>query len=470
MENKVINFFEEITKIPHCSGSEKQLSDYLVVFARERGLSVHQDKSLNVIIKKAGSKGRENETPVILQGHMDMVCIAKKGVDIDFSKDPIPYYIDGDYIKSKGTSLGADNGIAVAMIMAILDGDYSHPPIEALITTDEEVGLLGAANVDGSLFKGKTLINLDSEEEGVFLASCAGGIRNTIKLPIETKDIKKKKAYKVTISGLMGGHSGMEIHKYRASALKLLGRLLSEIASVRIFDVTAGNAANSIADNATVYIATNTFIDEDIEKMQKIFSEEYKVNDPDIKISFEEVPVPDVTWSKITTKKFINALLVLPHGVLSMNTQMEGLVDTSTNLSSAKVVDDHIVITGTHRSIVETKKMALVKRYVAVAELIGAQVATFGGYPGWEYVNESNIRDVFTKVYEKMTGEKAVISAIHAGLECGILKRNIGDIDMISLGPNIYDVHSPKEKLSISSTNRVFELLINVLDNMHSKL
>ncbi len=466
MKSKVISFFEEITKIPHCSGYEKQLSDFLVTFAKERGLTVHQDKSLNVIIKKAGSKGREEEAPVILQGHMDMVCIAEKGVEIDFNKDSIPYYVDGDYIKSRGTSLGADNGIAVAIIMAILDGDYSHPPIEALITTDEEVGLIGAANVDGSLFKGKTLINLDSEDEGIFLASCAGGIKNTIKLPIETKATKKKKAYRVTISGLMGGHSGMEIHKYRASALKLMGRLLTEIASVRIFDVKAGTTANAIPDSATVSIATNTFIDEDIEVMQKIFSEEYKATDPNIQISFSEIEVPPVTWSKSTTKKFINALLVLPYGVLSMNTQMEGLVDTSTNIATANIEKDFIVITGSHRSTVETKKMALVKRYAAVADMIGAQMSTSAGYPGWEYVNESNIRDIFLKVYEKMTGEKAKISAVHAGLECGILKNNIGDIDMISLGPNIYDVHSPKEKVSISSTNRVFELLVNVLSSM----
>lgn len=464
MESKVMQFFKELTKIPRCSGNEKKVSDYLLEFAKSRDLDVHQDKSLNIIIKKKGSGGRENEEPVILQGHMDMVCIAKEGININFEEDELPIYIDGDFIKSKGTSLGADNGIAIAMILEILDGDYSHPPIEALITTDEEVGLIGASNIDGQLLKGKTLINIDSEEEGVFLTSCAGGVRNIITIPFENRTIKKKKAYEITVSGLLGGHSGMEIDKGRASAIKLIGRVLSKLTSYRIIDIEGGTAMNAIANYAKVKIAINSFIAAEIEGLKRKFKEEFKSVDENINIEYKEIPLSEHTLSKLSTKRIVSAILALPHGVVDMDVNMPNLVETSTNLAIIKKDDFNITIEGSHRSSVESKKNMLVKTYAAVAYLVEGKSSTFGDYPGWQFEKESKIRELFIKSYESLTGKTASVSSIHAGLECGVLQKRIGKLDMISLGPDIFDAHTPKERLSISSTKRVFNLLTVVLD------
>lgn len=467
MENKVFDFFDEITKIPRCSGEEKAISDYLVAFAKERGFSVHQDKALNIIMKKPGSKGRENEPAVILQGHMDMVCVCEDGLDFDFSSQPIPTYTDGDFIKAKGTTLGADNGIAIAMILSIFDDEsISHPPLEVLITTDEEVGLLGAAAVDGNLFEGRTLINIDSEEEGVFLSSCAGGVRNILTLPFELKDNVKKKGYEVSINGLLGGHSGMEIHKERANAIKLLGRLIERLGSIRLVSIEGGEKMNAIPSTAKAVITTNEPIREEVERSQAIFRNEYATVDPNITINYREIELPEKAMSQESTEKVISLLYVIPHGVLRMSMDMPGLVETSTNLGVLRMSKDKVIFESSHRSSVESQKIMVLRRFEKIAALAGGRSDVSGNYPGWKFEPDSAIRETFLKSFEELFGKEAKVEAIHAGLECGILQERIGKMDMVSFGPNMFDVHTPKERVSISSVERSYQLLLHVLERV----
>lgn len=464
MENKVLDFFGEITKIPRCSGEEKAISDYLVAFAKERGFSVHQDKALNVIMKKPGSLGREGEAPVILQGHMDMVCVCEEGMDFDFSTSPIPTYIEGDFLKTRGTTLGADNGIALAMILAIFDDKtLSHPPLEALITTDEEVGLLGAAAVDGKLFEGRILINIDSEEEGVFLSSCAGGVRNTITMPIEEKDNVKKKSYELSITGLKGGHSGMEIDKGRGNAIKLMGRLLERLGSIRLVSLEGGEKMNAIPSSAKAVITTNESIQEEVERSEQIFRNELAFSDPDVSIHYREIPLPEKAMSQASTQNVISMLYVIPHGVLNMSMSMPGLVETSTNLGILRMSKDKVLFESSHRSSVESQKTMVLRQFDKIAGLVGGRSDSSGNYPGWQFEPESAIRETFIRSYQDLFGKEAKVEAIHAGLECGILQERIGKMDMVSFGPNLYDVHTPKERVSISSVNRSYELLVDVL-------
>ncbi len=462
---KALSFFEELTKIPRCSGNEKEVSDWLVRFARERNLEVHQDKALNIIIKKPGTAGKENNPPIILQGHMDMVCVKEDSCAFDFEKDAIPIDVEDDWIVTKGTTLGADNGIAVAMILAVLDDcEMEHPPIEALITTDEEVGLLGATAVNGELFRGRTLINLDSEEEGVFLTSCAGGVRNVLALPVRWKQNKKKNAFEITINGLQGGHSGMEIHKGRANANRLMGRLLEEVGGgARISLLEGGDKMNAIASKARAIITMNGSPEGVVKKMQRIFSQEYRISDPDISISVKEVELPEQAVSSGTTERIIALLQLIPDGVQSMSLEVEGLVETSTNLGVVRLKDEEIYFESAHRSSVESKKVFLIKKFEQLAILTGAGIIIQGNYPGWQYSPVSPIRELFMKTYKELTGKEAKQEAIHAGLECGILQEKLGEADMISLGPNMLNVHTPYERLSISSTERTYTLLTEVL-------
>jgi dipeptidase D len=464
-DNRALLYFEKMTEIPRCSGNEKAVSDWLVKFARDRELEVHQDKALNVIIKKSGSKGRENHSPVILQGHMDMVCVKEESCEFDFEKDAIPIDVDGDWIVTKGTTLGADNGIAVAMILALLDDmELEHPPIEALITTNEEVGLLGATAVNGELFHGRTLINLDSEEEGVFLTSCAGGVRNVLTLPARWKQNKKKNAFEITIRGLLGGHSGMEIHKGRANANRLMGRLLEEVGGgARIAFLEGGEKMNAIPSKARAIITMNGSPESVVKKMQRIFSQEYRVNDPDIIIELRETELPEKAVSSGTTEKIIALLQLIPDGVQSMSQEVDGLVETSSNLGVVRLTDREVLFENAHRSSVESKKVLLIKKFEQLAILAGAGIIIQGNYPGWQYSPVSPIRELFMKTYKEITGKDAIQDAVHAGLECGILQEKLKEADVISLGPDMLDVHTPNERLSISSTERTYALLTEVL-------
>ncbi len=470
----VFRHFETLTRIPRGSGNEKQVSDYLVKFAKELGLDVIQEECLNVIISKPGTKGKENAPTTILQGHMDIVCAKDEDLDFDFEKDPIPVVVDGDFIRTEGTTLGADNGIAVAMIMAILESkDLEHPPIVALITVGEETGMEGVLNLDPKNISGDILINLDSEEEGVALASCAGGVRNLIKLPIEwNKADSDRKAYKLDIKDLLGGHSGIEINKRRANAIKLIGRLLDAIDSkidLDIVNISGGEKMNAIAKMASAIILTaeGEELKKIVNKCQNIFSNEFKTSDPEIKVIVEEIENNfEKIFSSNTKKSLISILRLIPNGVQTMSANIKGLVESSNNIGVLTIEDNEIVFNSAVRSSVKSLKDEINNRIKNICELTGAKMELISDYPEWEYRIDSSLRDLMIEVYRDMYDKDLKVEAIHAGLECGFLKEKLGDIDMISIGPNIYDVHTPNEHLSISSTERVYEFLCNVLKNI----
>lgn len=464
MSSKVIDYFLELTKIPHCSGDEQQISDYLVQFARDRNLKVVQDEALNVVIYKPASPGKADLAPVILQGHMDMVCVKLDDLSFDFAGQALPVVIDGDTIRTEGTTLGADNGIAVAMIMAILDDpDLEHPPIEALITTGEEVGLLGAAAIEGRLFQGRRLINLDSEEEGVYLTGCAGGVRNVIELPVEYVAPRFEKAYEIRIHGLAGGHSGIEIDKNRANANKLMGRLLAGLSDIEIAFLAGGEKMNAIAKQASLTLVTNSDISRIVDEMSRQFKAEYAVSDPDLTITLSPVELPDQVLSPASAAKVTDLLQLIPQGVQAMSQHVAGLVETSTNLGVITQEKDQILFESAHRSSLESKKAILTDLFDRLAALFGAKAIRQGDYPGWAYQPQSPLRELFVETYQAITGQPATTTAIHAGVECGVLQDRIGQLDMISLGPNMADVHTPFERLSIASSQRTYQLLSDVL-------
>ena len=470
---KVFYYFEDLTRIPRCSGEEKKVSDYLVNFAKERGLEVIQDEALNIIIKKPGTKGYENSPTVVLQGHMDMVCEKEADVDHDFSKDPIKLQIDGDYIKGTGNTLGADNGIAVAMCLAILDSnDISHPPLEVLVTTSEETGMNGAIALDPKHINGKILINIDSEEEGKLLVSCAGGERDKVEIPIVWEKAKEDKIpYLLEIAGLKGGHSGMEIDRGRGNGNKLMGRLLYKLKKeidYSIGKIEGGAKTNAIPRSGEALV----LIDEKdelnlkkvVKKVEEEFKNELKSTDENVRIEVNKKEINiDKVFSNETTRKVITTLMLIPNGVQTMSKEIEGLVESSNNLGIVKTLEDVVSFESSIRSSVRSLKEDMANKMAIIAEMLGGNWERYASYPEWQYEKDSYIREVFQKVYKEKFGEEIEISAIHAGLECGLFTEKFKEMDMVSFGPNMYDVHTPGEKLSISSTKNMWELLVEVL-------
>jgi len=472
----VFSIFEDMTQIPRCSGNEKQISDYLVNFAKERNLEVIQDEALNVIIKKPGTAGYENAPTVILQGHMDMVCEKNKATEHDFSKDPLKLRIEDDMIMATGTTLGADNGIAVAFALAILDSkDIPHPPLEVLVTTEEETGMGGANNLDPNSVSGKILINIDSEEEGIFLVSCAGGIRNIVKIPIEwEKSDENLLAYAIRIRGLKGGHSGMEINKGRGNANKLMGRILNGLASsisYHIAEINGGAKMNAIPRETDAIVLLNSNDKENLEieirEWNRVIKNELKSADPDVNIELEYIEQkPERVFSDETMNKVISALMLIPNGIQTMSMEIKGLVQSSTNLGVVTTNDKEVSLESAVRSSIKTLKQDIVNIIEVMAKQLGAKVTNESDYPAWEYKPDSYIREVFVESYKRKYGKEPTITAIHAGLECGLFDEKLNNVDMISLGPNMYDVHTPDEKLSISSTQRTWEFLLEVLKSI----
>lgn len=469
---RVFEHFEALTRIPRESGQERAISNFLVQFAKDLNLEVIQDERLNVIIKKPATPGYENHKRVILQGHMDMVCVKRDDLDFNFSEDPIPLVVDGDWIKTEGTTLGADNGIAVAMAMAILESnEIQHPPLTVLITVEEETGMFGASGLNPNDCEGDILINIDSEEEGVLLTSCAGGVRALVSLPLDYQKVTwEKKAYLLTIHGLKGGHSGIEIDKHRGNAIKLLGRLLytlNERIGIDISFVMGGEKMNAIARSAKarIYVNSND-IDEFqniIQMYQEIFANELKQSDPNVTISIEDADHDNMVFGDSVTRRFIHLLRLFPNGIQSMSASMEGLVESSLNVGVLEIKDDYLLINAAVRSSVKSRKMEIVERIESLCELTGAKLKLTGEYPEWEYEPNSPIRDLMIGVYRELYGKEPQVAAIHAGLECGYFKEKWEHIDLISLGPNIRGAHTPEERLSISSTKRVYEFLCEVL-------
>lgn len=472
----VFSFFEDLTQIPRCSGNEKKISDYLVDFAKKRKLEVIQDEALNVIIKKPGTKGYENAPTVILQGHMDMVCEKNKDTDHDFSSEPLKLLVEDDMVMARGTTLGADNGIAVAYTLAILDSnEISHPPLEVLITSEEETGMGGANNLDPKNLKGKILINIDSEEEGTLLVSCAGGIRNVISIPIEWSNPSGDfLTYELRVRGLKGGHSGMEINKERGNSNIILGRILNAIFSnndIYLAEINGGAKMNAIPrESDAVLLVSNkdkANIEEEIKEWNQIIGNELNAVDPDVKIELEILDSRyEKVFSKETMRKVLSALVLIPNGVQTMSMEIEGLVQSSTNLGVLATTEKEVLIESAIRSSVKTLKLDIVKRMETLANLIGANSESGSDYPAWEYRKDSYIREVFVDCYKRIYGKEPIITAIHAGLECGLFDEKLHDVDMISLGPNMYDVHTPNERVSISSTKRVWEYLLEVLKSI----
>lgn len=471
---KVFQNFEELTRIPHESGNEKAISDYLFKFAKDRGLEAIQEDCLNIIIKKPATKGYENSPTVILQGHMDMVCVKRDDIEFDFTKDALPLIVDGDFIKTDGTTLGADNGIAVAMVMNILeDNTLCHPPINALFTVCEETGMDGVVNLSPENISGDILINIDSEEEGVLLSSCAGGVNNIIEYDISYSKSKKDKAYRIIVQGLLGGHSGIEINKNRANAIKVIGRVLRELEDkidYELASIFGGEKMNAIAKRAEALVAIAESDEKEffntINKLNTMLKNEYAIADPTIDILLKECQKTDFVFDKITKKDIISIIRLMPYGVQTMSSAIEGLVESSTNIGVLEIVDDKIKFTSAVRSSVKSLKNEINDRIKFLCELTGAKMSLVADYPEWQYKVESKIRDIMINVYNEMFEKEMKVDAIHAGLECGFLKEKVGDIDMISLGPNLFDVHTPYERLSISSTERVYNFLCEVLKRL----
>lgn len=470
--NNVLHYFEELTKIPRGSGNEKAVSDYLKKFAEDRNLEVIQDEILNIIIKKPGTPGYENSKPVIIQGHMDMVDEKNNDTIHDFHKDPLKLRILDDHLYGTGTTLGADNGIAVAYAMAILDSsDIPHPPLEVLITVEEETGMVGASYVDGSHFKGKMLINIDSEEEGAFLVSCAGGARQTIKLPIQYTAAEGL-SYRLSITGLKGGHSGMDIIKERGNSNKLLGRTLHMLREKFDFLITGlhgGSKNNAIPREAEAVLIFSGKIEgllEEVAKIETALGVEIETQDDDFNITFSKTDTPAECYDKETSGKAIGLLFTLPNGVISMSQDISGLVETSLNLGVLHEKENQLHYDFAVRSSVGSRKDMVLDKVKAIGEAFGAKAEITSSYPEWTYAKESNLRDTFIKVYEEKYGVLPKIEAIHAGLECGILSGRIDGLDMISLGPNLFDVHTPDEHMDLKSVRNVYEFLLDALKNL----
>lgn len=475
---KVFHYFEEITKIPHGSGNIQQLSDYLVNFARQRGLTVIQDELKNVIIVKEASPGYENEPAVILQGHMDMVAVKKPDCSIDMKTESLQVAVRGDEIYAEGTSLGGDDGIAVAYAMALLDSDsIKHPKLEVVITVDEEVGMDGARGIDLSMLTGHRMINLDSEEEGIFLTSCAGGARVNCVLPLSLEE-RQGVILELTVGGLLGGHSGAEIHKERGNSNCLLGRVLyrvAEKAPVNLCSADGGLADNAIPREAKALILTNEHDIQAIQDIVRIVEDEVKTElstrDPGVYIRLVQ-PTEKQAFGgnqvscviEEDTRRVAAFLCALPNGVQSMSADMPGLVETSLNLGILKLEDGKLQAEFSVRSSVESAKHALLGKLAAVTALAGGTCQVSGDYPGWKYRKDSPLREKMVSLYKKMYGITPKVEAIHAGLECGILGSKISDLDCVSIGPRMHDIHTTEETLSISSTARVWEYLVKLLE------
>ncbi len=466
----VLHYFEEINKIPRGSGNEKAISDYLADFAKSRKLTVHQDSANNIIIKKPGTFDLENAAPVCIQGHMDMVCEKKDGVVHDFTKDPIKVIYDGQYIHADGTTLGADDGIAVAMALALLDSsDITHPPLEVLITTDEEVGMLGAAKFDPSLISARKLLNIDSEQEGVFTVGCAGGCKTHSHIPVKYIS-NTKPAYRIGVSDLKGGHSGIEIHKERGNANKLIFRIYNmlkqEFADISAASVNGGAKDNAIPRSAEMTVTTSApyeDICEHIKIIQKTILNELKDKDV-LTINIEKTTAEKV-FDTDSAKRVSAFAALVPNGVLNNNLQL-GMPETSNNLGVVIQHESEVEFICALRSGTSSLKAELRSSIEQLTDICGGEFDAAGDYPAWEYRSVSPLRELFVKEYTVLYGSEPTVETVHAGLECGLIGEKIPDMDMISFGPDLLDIHTPDERADIMSVERVWNFLKEILKKL----
>ncbi|MCI6790158.1 MAG: aminoacyl-histidine dipeptidase [Lachnobacterium sp.] len=468
---RVFYYFEQIAAIPHGSRNTKAISDFLVNFAKEHNLVWYQDENNNVVIVKEASAGYEAAEPIIIQGHMDMVCEKEKGVDIDFEKDGLKLYIDGDFLKAEGTTLGGDDGIAVAYALALLDSqEIAHPKLEVVITVDEEIGMLGADAIDLSMLTGHTMLNIDSDVEGSFLTGCAGGMAVNVTLPIK-RVMQSGEKVALTITGLEGGHSGSEIDKEHGNANILMGRLLRALFEETPFGIIS--LAGGLKDNAIprecvtellVPQENVNLVKEIADKLDIELKKEFMTADPSVCIEFEDLGKKEESILDFgSVSRVIFYLRSVPNGVQHMSQVMHGMVETSLNLGIMELKEDALHTVTSIRSSVGTRKADLLDRVTAIVELLGGEAEVEGDYPAWEYKQDSSLRPQIAKVYKQLYGKDPVFETIHAGLECGLLSEKIKNLDCVSFGPDNFDIHTPKERLSISSTGRVWDFIVEFL-------
>jgi len=475
--NDILKWFEEITKIPRCSKQEEKIGAWLMDWAKEHNFEVKKDKVANLVIKVPASAGYENAPVTVVQGHMDMVCEKTPDSDHDFTKDPIKLVYEGDWLTADKTTLGADNGIAIAMAMTVaLAKDIAHPPLELLFTVDEETGLTGANALEPDFIDGKILINLDSEDEGVFTVGCAGGINTFSSVPFKFEDIPPGyKQHKIVAGGMKGGHSGIDIAMEKANAIKVLARTIFKInnqVDIRVANIEGGRAHNAIPRDCEAVVffpqADREKVKKIVADMEKTFNDEFKNTDPDLTVSVKESS--DGNFSKVMTaaetQRLIDFIFAIPHGVAAMSTDIEGLVETSNNLANIKLEDGTVKVLTSQRSSIISRLNALSSRIESIARLAGGEAHSGDGYPPWPPNMESALLDKSVKLYEKMYGKKPVVEVIHAGLECGIIGDKKPGMDMISIGPDLKNPHSPDEKVNIPAIGKVWDFFVELLKEL----
>ncbi|MCM1369644.1 MAG: aminoacyl-histidine dipeptidase [Candidatus Amulumruptor caecigallinarius] len=468
--------FDAVTKIPRPSCHEEQIRDFLLKFAADNGIKAKTDKVGNVVMTKPATPGHENAPTVILQAHMDMVAEKNGDVKHDFMKDPIETYVDGDWVKAKGTTLGADNGIGMAAAMAVmLDKNLIHGPVEALFTVNEEIGLEGAQNLGKDMISGNILINMDSEDDGEIFVGCAGGIDTTADFTYQRSYSPENFVYmRVSVSGLLGGHSGSDINLGRANANKIIARFIWECSQkwdITLCSFEGGNLRNAIPREAEAVFGIHADHEEEMKHyLKKYYNDikiEYDTVEPAMDFRIEACERPAYCIDSATSLNLVRAVYSAPHGVYSMSRDIEGLVETSTNLASVKIIDDKTIrVTTSQRSSVESRKNDMAGQVEAHFQLAGAKVSHSDGYPGWAPNMKSPIMKISADAYEELFGVKPAIKAIHAGLECGLFLAKYPHLDMVSFGPTMTGVHSPDEKLLIPTVDKFWKHLCLVLEKV----
>ena len=473
--NEILTWFEEISKIPRCSKNEEQICNWLVDWAKKNNFQVKTDKVNNVVIKVPGTAGFENSPIVVIQGHVDMVCEKTPDSDHDFSKDPIKLMIDGEWLTADRTTLGADNGIAVAMaLVAALSDDVPHPPLELLFTVDEETGLTGATALEPGFIDGKILVNVDSEDEGYFTVGCAGGINTNLSIPIEMETAPLGyKLVKINAGGMKGGHSGIDINKEKANAIKVITRAIQMVkakVNVRLVEIAGGTAHNAIPRDSEATIAVPA---DDVEKVNGLLAEaqetlkiEYKNTDPDLFVKATVTGDAGSVMTAATTDNIIDFIIVIPHGVYAMSTDIPGLVQTSNNLARLRIENGALKVLTSQRSSLVSRLHALTNRIEAVARLAGGEGHSGDGYPPWQPNMDSLLLAKSLDIYKKMFEKEPVVEVIHAGLECGIIGDKYPGMDMISIGPTLRYPHSPDEKIHIGTIGMVWDFMAELFKQL----
>jgi len=472
----VWGYFEEICQVPRPSKKEEKIVAFLLDWAGKHNLEAKRDEAGNVLIKKPATPGREEVATVVLQAHMDMVCEKNSDTVHDFDKDPIQPYVDGEWVKAKGTTLGADDGIGMAACMAVLTAtNIQHGPIECLFTVDEETGLTGAFALQPGFISGDILLNLDSEDEGELFIGCAGGIDTVIRLPyIAEKPAAHAFALKIQVKGLQGGHSGDDINKGRGNAIKILNRFLWDLQvkyGMQVALLEGGNLRNAIAREAYAVVCVDETLKEQVRVDFNLYAAEmenvWHITEPGLQLTLESVELPKRVLNVQSTAALLNALYACPHGVFSMSYRMPGLVETSTNLASVRFVEnDTILITTSQRSDINSEKFNIAHQVAAVFRMVGADVQHGEGYPGWAPNPESPVVKVAVESYKKLFDKTPIVRSIHAGLECGLFLEKYPHMDMVSFGPTLRGVHSPDEKINIKTVEMWWAHLVDILETI----